>query len=360
MPPTSTPQGPRRADRRACGRATSGVALALLAAVSLSGCSALDDGVGFVSEEVAVSSAAAELATALESSPATQSVESAYELSDLTLDVTLVLDPAAAPADAAVAVETALEGVQQEVFADRLPTVLVAWDGAALVAESAREAAAWNRAEIEGWVTLASTSPVLVELEVAEAGLTGRAISWPADHPVAGARAELFADARTIVTVADLRELVTASAETGWAAIDEAWTIPGLSAFGRLDDRVSDIVGALPADAPVAWPTAESIRGVGIVVAPTVTSVGWYGTGAELAASDDWPVVVEVFRAAVDVLPAGSDLTYASAQLQAVATLGGCADGVADSAVADDDAAFVRALEAEGITGLTAGRCAQG
>lgn len=357
MPPTSTPRRPRRS---APGRVATGGALAIVAALSLTGCSAIGDGVGFVSDEVAVSSAAAELETALESSPATQSVESAYELSELTLDVTLVLDPAAAPADAADAVETALEGVQQEVFADRLPTVLVVWDGAALVAESAREAAAWNRAEIEGWVTLASASPLLVELEVTDAGATGRAISWPADHPVAGARAELFAKARTIATVAELRELVTASADAGWAPIDEAWTIPGLSAFGRLDDRVADLVAALPADAAVAWPTAESIRGVGIVAAPAVTSLGWYGSGAALAASDDWADALAVLRAGAGVLGVGGELTYASETLQAVATLGECASGVAESAVADDDAAFVRALEAEGIAGLTAGRCAQG
>lgn len=350
----------RRAGRRARNRIATGVAVTLAATLSLAGCSAIDDGVGFISEEVAISSAAAELATALEQLPAAQLVESSYDLSALTLDVTLVLNPAAVPGDAADAVETALRGVQQAVFADRRPTVLVVWDGAALVAESAREAAAWDRAEIEGWVTLASASPLLVELEVTDVGATGRAISWPADHPVAGARAELFADARTIATVADLRELVTASADAEWAPIDEAWTIPGLSAFGRLDDRVRDIADALPADAPLAWPTAESIQGVGVVVAPTVTSVGWYGTGAELAASDDWSVVADVFRAAAGVLPAGSDLTYASASLQAVVTLGECPDGVADSAVADDDAEFARVLAAEGIAGLTAGRCAQG
>lgn len=337
-----------------------GVVLALVAALTLTGCSAIGDGVGFVSDEVAVSSAAAELATALEELPATELVESVYELSDLTLDVTLVLDPGASADDAADAVEVALEGVQQEVFADRLPTVLVVWDGAALVTDSAREAAAWNREEVEGWVTVASASPVLVELETSDEGATGRAISWPADHPVAGARADLFDGARTLATVADLRALVTASADTGWAPVDEAWTIPGLSAFGRLDDRVGDLVAALPADAAVAWPTAESIRGVGIVAAPAVTSLGWYGSGAALAASDDWADALAVLRAGAGVLAVGGELTYASESLQAVATLGECADGVAESAAAGDDAAFVRALEAEGITGLTAGRCAQG
>ncbi|MGY6497680.1 MAG: hypothetical protein ACXIUP_05585, partial [Microcella sp.] len=184
-----------------------------------------------------------------------------------------------------------------------------------------------------------------------------RTISWPADHPVAGQRAELFEGARTLSTVAELAALVLAARATLDDTVDEAWTIPGLTNLGPIDERVRELVAALPADAPLAWPTADAIRGVGVVATPAVLSLGWYTSEAESIAADTEGGALDLFRAGVAVLPIGGELTYASAGLQAVATLGECGNGVVDSAVADDDAEFVAALAAEGIDGLTPGRC---
>ncbi|MGY6497526.1 MAG: hypothetical protein ACXIUP_04795 [Microcella sp.] len=344
----------RQRRRRRASRAVAGA----LAVGLLTGCSAIDDGVGFVSEELAVSSAAADIATTLTELPGVQSVESEYSLGDLTLDVTLVIEPSATPGDASGATEVALDALRDEVFTGRLPTLLVVWDGAALVAQSSREIAAWDGSEVAGWVDLAAAAPVLVELDAGEAGATGRTISWPADHPVAGQRAELFEGARTLSTVAELAALVSAARATLDDTVDEAWTIPGLTNLGPIDERVRELIAALPADAPLAWPTADEIRGVGVVATPAVLSLGWYTIGAESIAAVTEAGALDLFRAAVAVLPSGGELTYASAGLQAVATLGECPDGVADSAVAGDDAEFVSILASQGIDGLIPGRCA--